>query len=101
MKLQSRLGALAERNFRLVFSSVTISALGDGVADDRARVRSPRDLAQLADVVGLVIAARQVGGRGDHARGGGLGGPAAAPPRARRGRDVQGVGPGGRRGCCS
>src|SRR6476646_10618676 len=31
MELRGRLGALAERNFRLVFSSVTISALGDGV----------------------------------------------------------------------
>ena len=28
----SRFGALAERNFRVVFSSETISALGDGVA---------------------------------------------------------------------
>jgi MFS family permease len=31
MELHGRLGALAERNFRLVFSSTTISALGDGV----------------------------------------------------------------------
>ena len=31
MELQGRLGALAERNFRLVFSSTSISALGDGV----------------------------------------------------------------------
>jgi hypothetical protein len=31
MELRGRLGALAERNFRLVFSSTTISALGDGV----------------------------------------------------------------------
>ena len=30
--MRERLGALAERNFRLVFSSVTISAFGDGVA---------------------------------------------------------------------
>ena len=29
--MRDRLGALAERNFRLVFSSTTISALGDGV----------------------------------------------------------------------
>lgn len=31
MQVAGRLGALAERNFRLVFSSVTISVLGDGV----------------------------------------------------------------------
>ena len=30
--MRSRLGALAERNFRLVFTSTTISALGDGVS---------------------------------------------------------------------
>jgi hypothetical protein len=30
--LRGRLGALAERNFRVVFTSVAISALGDGVA---------------------------------------------------------------------
>jgi MFS family permease len=32
MNLGGRLGALAERNFRLVFSSTTISAFGDGVS---------------------------------------------------------------------
>ena len=30
--LAGRLGALAERNFRLVFTSTTVSALGDGIA---------------------------------------------------------------------
>ena len=32
MSLRGRLGALAERNFRLVFTSTTISAAGDGVS---------------------------------------------------------------------
>jgi hypothetical protein len=31
MNRESRLGALAERNFRPVFTSTTISALGNGV----------------------------------------------------------------------
>ena len=30
--MKGKLGALAERDFRLVFSSTTISAIGDGVA---------------------------------------------------------------------
>jgi hypothetical protein len=30
MRRAGRLGALAERDFRLVFSSTTISAVGDG-----------------------------------------------------------------------
>ncbi|HEY3182119.1 MAG TPA: hypothetical protein VGJ77_04730 [Gaiellaceae bacterium] len=30
--LRTRLGALDERNYRLLFSSTTVSALGDGVS---------------------------------------------------------------------
>jgi hypothetical protein len=32
VELHGRLGALAERNFRLIFSSTSISAFGDGVS---------------------------------------------------------------------
>src|SRR6478735_614755 len=58
MELRGRLGALAERNFRLVFSSVTISALGDGVTTI-ALVFAVLDLSGSATSLGLVIAARQ------------------------------------------
>jgi MFS family permease len=58
MKLGGRLGGLAERNFRLVFSSVTISALGDGVTTI-ALVFAVLDLSGSATSLGLVIAARQ------------------------------------------
>jgi MFS family permease len=57
MQLQGRLGALAERNFRLVFSSTTISALGDGVTTV-ALAFAVLHISN-ATALGLVIAARQ------------------------------------------
>ena len=97
MKLQGRLGALAERNFRLVFSS------DDDLRDrrrrrgDRARLRRAAHLARLADR--RRHRARLPPGRGgrDHARGRGDRRPAAAPPRARRRRGDPGGRAGGRR----
>jgi hypothetical protein len=47
MGVRGRLGAPAERNLRLVFSSVTISALGHGVAAI-ALDRLPRHLVAVA-----------------------------------------------------
>ena len=90
------LGALAERNFRLVFSSTTISAVGDGVTTIALAFA-------VLEITRLGVGARHrargpagVGG-GDHRRGRRLGGPAAAPPRARRGGARSGLGAGGRR----
>jgi MFS family permease len=60
MELRGRLGALAERNFRLVFSSVTISALGDGVTTVALAFAVLKISNNNATAVGLVIAARQV-----------------------------------------
>lgn len=57
MELRGRLGALAERNFRLVFSSVTISALGDGVTTVALAFAVLH--ISSATSLGLVIAARQ------------------------------------------
>jgi MFS family permease len=57
MELRERLGALAERNFRLVFSSVTISALGDGVTTVALAFAVLH--ISSASALGLVIAARQ------------------------------------------
>src|SRR5207249_6951875 len=57
MELHGRLGALAERNFRLVFSSTTISALGDGVTTV-ALAFAVLHISN-ATALGLVIAARQ------------------------------------------
>ena len=57
MKLHG-LGALAERNFRLVFSSVTISALGDGVTTV-ALAFAVLEISGSATALGLVLAARQ------------------------------------------
>jgi MFS family permease len=54
-----RLGALAERNFRLLFTSTTISALGDGVAI----IALAFAVLQVSDspvALGVVIAGRQV-----------------------------------------
>ena len=54
----SRFGALAERNFRFVFSSETISALGDGVST----IALAFAVLQISDspaALGAVIAARQ------------------------------------------
>jgi len=59
MDLRERLGALTERNFRLVFSSVTISALGDGVTTVALAFAVLRISHNSATSVGVVIAARQ------------------------------------------
>jgi MFS family permease len=60
MNLSGRLGALAERNFRLVFSSTTISAIGDGVAAI-ALVFAVLHIAHNSPTaVGVVLACRQV-----------------------------------------
>jgi MFS family permease len=53
-----RLGALAERNFRLLFSSTTTSALGDGVATV-ALAFAVLHVSDSAVALGGVIAARQ------------------------------------------
>jgi MFS family permease len=58
VELQGRLGALAERNFRLVFSSTSISALGDGVTTV-ALAFAVLHIGGSATSLGLVIAARQ------------------------------------------
>jgi MFS family permease len=59
MKLRGRLGALAERNFRLVFASTTVSALGDGVSTI-ALAFAVLQITDSPTKLGLVIAARQV-----------------------------------------
>jgi MFS family permease len=56
--LQGKLGALAERNFRLVFSSTTISALGDGVTTV-ALAFAVLGITDSPTALGLVIAAKQ------------------------------------------
>jgi len=54
-----RLGALAERDFRLVFSSTTVSAIGDGVASI-ALVFAVLHIAHNSPTaVGIVLACRQ------------------------------------------
>jgi MFS family permease len=58
VKLQGRLGALAERNFRLVFSSTTISAFGDGVTTV-ALAFAVLGITNSPTALGLVIAAKQ------------------------------------------
>ena len=58
-RFSGRLGALAERNFRLVFSSTTISALGDGVSTI-ALAFAVLQITDSPTKLGLVIAARQV-----------------------------------------
>jgi MFS family permease len=58
VKLQGRFGALAERNFRLVFSSTTISALGDGVTTV-ALAFAVLGITDSPTALGLVIAAKQ------------------------------------------
>jgi MFS family permease len=58
--MRGRLGALAERDFRLVFSSTTISAIGDGVAGI-ALVFAVLHLAHDSPTaVGVVLACRQL-----------------------------------------
>jgi MFS family permease len=54
----SRFGALAERNFRFVFTSETISALGDGVSTI-ALAFAILHISDSATAVGVVIASRQ------------------------------------------
>jgi len=62
--MRGRLGALAERNFRLVFSSTTISAIGDGVASI-ALVFAVLEISNnSATSVGIVLACRQVAAAG-------------------------------------
>jgi MFS family permease len=57
---RGRLGALAERDFRLVFSSTTISAIGDGVASI-ALVFAVLHIAHNSPTaVGIVLASRQL-----------------------------------------
>ena len=58
MELRGRLGALAERNFRLVFSSTSISAFGDGVSTV-ALAFAVLHIDGSATALGLVIGARQ------------------------------------------
>ena len=57
--MTGRLGALAERNFRLVFSSTTISALGDGVSTI-ALAFAVLHISGSPSALGAVIASRQV-----------------------------------------
>jgi MFS transporter len=59
MELRGRLGALAERNFRLAFSSTTVSALGDGVSTI-ALAFAVLQITDSPTKLGLVIASRQV-----------------------------------------
>jgi MFS family permease len=57
--VRDKLGALAEREFRLVFSSTTISAVGDGVASI-ALVFAVLDISHNSPTaVGIVLASRQ------------------------------------------
>ena len=60
MKLSGRLGALAERDFRLVFSSTTISAIGDGVASIALVFAVLHISHNSPTAVGVVLACRQV-----------------------------------------
>ena len=59
MSVRSRVGALAERNFRLIFSSATVSALGDGVSTI-ALAFAVLHISGSPTALGAVIAARQV-----------------------------------------
>lgn len=60
MQLRGRLGALTERNFRLVFSSTTISAIGDGVAAIALVFAVLHIAHDSPTAVGIVLACRQV-----------------------------------------
>ena len=60
MNRESRLGARAERNFRLVFISTTISAVGDGVASIALVFAVLQISNNSPTAVGIVIASRQV-----------------------------------------
>jgi MFS family permease len=59
-ELRGRLGALAERNFRLVFTSTTISAIGDGVAAIALVFAVLHIAHDSPTAVGIVLACRQV-----------------------------------------
>jgi MFS family permease len=59
MRLRRAVGALAERNFRLLFASSTISGLGDGISVV-ALVFAVLQVSDSAIALGLVIAARQI-----------------------------------------
>jgi MFS family permease len=59
MRLRAAVGALAERNFRLLFASSTISGLGDGISVV-ALVFAVLQVTDSAIALGLVIAARQI-----------------------------------------
>ena len=59
MRLGRAVGALAERNFRLLFASSTISGLGDGISII-ALVFAVLQVSDSAIALGLVIAARQI-----------------------------------------
>src|ERR671938_323709 len=56
-------GALAERNFRLLFSSTTISGVGDGVSNV-ALAFAVLQVSNSPVALGLVLAARQVANAG-------------------------------------
>lgn len=57
--MRDRVGALAERDFRLVFSSTTISAFGDGVASIALVFAVLHIAHDSATDVGIVLACRQ------------------------------------------
>jgi MFS family permease len=57
--VRERFGALVERNFRLVFSATTVSALGDGVAAIALAFAVLKITNNSPAAVGAVIAARQ------------------------------------------
>ncbi|HKB19796.1 MAG TPA: MFS transporter, partial [Gaiellaceae bacterium] len=59
MRLRAAVGALAERNFRLLFASSTISGLGDGISVV-ALVFAVLQVSDSAIALGLVLAARQI-----------------------------------------
>jgi MFS family permease len=59
VRLRAAVGALAERNFRLLFASSTISGLGDGISVV-ALVFAVLQVSDSAIALGLVIAARQI-----------------------------------------
>jgi hypothetical protein len=59
MRLRPAVGALAERNFRVLFTSSTISGLGDGVSIV-ALVFAVLQVSDSAVALGLVLAARQI-----------------------------------------
>jgi MFS family permease len=56
-------GALAERNFRLLFSSTTISGVGDGISNV-ALAFAVLEVSNSPIALGLVLAARQVANAG-------------------------------------